>query len=315
MGRRIVFLDNLKFLAIFLVIYGHATEAFSYDLRDQNVLYKLIYSFHMPLFMIVCGYFFRSSLSLDFKSFFCKKFVMLMIPAISWSVLRFLLIGGVNYYRLCFYEYWFLRSAFVCYFVCYLLIWLIKNEWIAYLLIIAVSLTVNMRSLELSLNTMMPSFVFGILLSEMIDKIITYRTYLLFLSIILFVGSILLNMNYPMPIEKVRAVGDLSILYGLKNIIGLTGALAVFLACTWVNTTKDVIAFIGASTISFYGMNVLFSDLIRFFMRYSDLYNLSIEINYICSIVASFLQLFIFYWVTIYIKKHRVMNYLLMGNR
>lgn len=77
----------------------------------------------------------------------------------------------------------------------------------------------------------------------------------------------------------------------------------------------DVIAFMGASTISFYGMNVLFSDLIKFFMRYSTIYNLSIDINYICSIVVSLLQLFIFYWVTIYIKKHRVLNYLLMGNR
>jgi len=255
MGRRIIFLDNLKFWAIFLVIFGHATEAFSYDLRDQNVLYKLIYTFHMPLFMVVCGYFFRSSLALDFKSFFCKKFVMLMIPAISWSVLRFLLVGGSNYYRLCFYEYWFLRSAFVCYLVCYILIRLIKNELIAYLLIIAISLTLNMRFLELSLNTMLPSFVFGILLSKSIDKIIMYRTYMLFLSIVSFVGSIFLNMNYPTPIEEVRTVGDVAFFYGLKNIIGLTGALAVFVVCTWVNVKKDVIAFMGASTISFYGMN------------------------------------------------------------
>ena len=135
------------------------------------------------------------------------------------------------------------------------------------------------------------------------------------MSIVLFVGSILLNMNYPMPIEDVRTIGDFSILYGLKNIIGLSGALAVFVACTWVNVTKDVIAFIGTATISVYGMNLLFSDLIKMFMRYSDLNSLNIEINYICSIVASFLQLLIFYWVTIYIKKQRTLNYLLMGNR
>ncbi|RJL22484.1 acyltransferase family protein [Bailinhaonella thermotolerans] len=48
-------LDNVKFLAIILVVAGHLIE----DLRDQPVaraIYLFIYSFHMPVFIIVAGY-------------------------------------------------------------------------------------------------------------------------------------------------------------------------------------------------------------------------------------------------------------------
>lgn len=52
------FFDNAKFFAILLVVIGHALE----PLRDVHValsLYVFIYSFHMPLFIMITGYFSR----------------------------------------------------------------------------------------------------------------------------------------------------------------------------------------------------------------------------------------------------------------
>ena len=48
--------DNLKALLIFLVIFGHILELF---LKNSNfqLIYSVIYSFHMPAFVFIAGYF------------------------------------------------------------------------------------------------------------------------------------------------------------------------------------------------------------------------------------------------------------------
>lgn len=57
-SNRIFLLDNLKALLILFVVFGHALEAL---LKDSNaeLLYLLIYSFHMPLFAFCSGFFAR----------------------------------------------------------------------------------------------------------------------------------------------------------------------------------------------------------------------------------------------------------------
>jgi fucose 4-O-acetylase-like acetyltransferase len=53
------FFDNAKFLAIILVVVGHAIE----PLRDNSAMhafYLFVYMFHMPVFIIVTGYFSRN---------------------------------------------------------------------------------------------------------------------------------------------------------------------------------------------------------------------------------------------------------------
>lgn len=45
-------IDNIKFFLIFCVVFGHMLE-----LVDMGAWYKVIYSFHMPVFIFVSGYF------------------------------------------------------------------------------------------------------------------------------------------------------------------------------------------------------------------------------------------------------------------
>ena len=54
-SNRIVYLDVVKFLAIWMVCIGHSY--FLVDMSKASILYNWIYSFHMPLFMMLCGYF------------------------------------------------------------------------------------------------------------------------------------------------------------------------------------------------------------------------------------------------------------------
>ncbi|QCT06822.1 acyltransferase family protein [Ruminococcus bovis] len=60
---RIYLFDNVKCLAIILVVIGHAIDFLTHAGANQNQfeksLYVLIYSFHMPLFLFVSGLFLK----------------------------------------------------------------------------------------------------------------------------------------------------------------------------------------------------------------------------------------------------------------
>jgi fucose 4-O-acetylase-like acetyltransferase len=48
-------LDNIRFLLIFCVVFGHLLELFPSAWGD--ILYRLIYTFHMPAFLFITGWF------------------------------------------------------------------------------------------------------------------------------------------------------------------------------------------------------------------------------------------------------------------
>lgn len=58
--QRDPFFDNAKYLAVMLVAFGHAWEPLRDDSRAAAALYITIYTFHMPAFIIISGYFSRS---------------------------------------------------------------------------------------------------------------------------------------------------------------------------------------------------------------------------------------------------------------
>ncbi|MET8248439.1 acyltransferase family protein [Streptomyces sp. NPDC005202] len=58
--QRDAFFDNAKYLAIVLVAMGHAWEPLKGDSRILEGLYTVVYTFHMPAFIIISGFFSRS---------------------------------------------------------------------------------------------------------------------------------------------------------------------------------------------------------------------------------------------------------------
>ncbi|MFI5974888.1 acyltransferase family protein [Streptomyces sp. NPDC051452] len=58
--QRDPFFDNAKYLAIVLVALGHSWSAIKTDNRALEGLYNVVYTFHMPAFIVISGYFSRS---------------------------------------------------------------------------------------------------------------------------------------------------------------------------------------------------------------------------------------------------------------
>lgn len=59
MKERNYLFDNLKFLLIVLVVFGHSLEEISLA-QDYAIIRAWIYSFHMPAFVFISGYFSKS---------------------------------------------------------------------------------------------------------------------------------------------------------------------------------------------------------------------------------------------------------------
>ena len=82
-------IDIIKGIAIFLVVLGHVIQfRFLPESFDENYLFRMIYSFHMPLFMFLSGYLVwkESLITVNLQ----KKFRRLIIPFFVW--------GGISYF-------------------------------------------------------------------------------------------------------------------------------------------------------------------------------------------------------------------------
>lgn len=89
-NSRILWPDVLKSLAVFLVILGHVSS--TYDSRGYSSPFALwIYSFHMPLFMMLSGMFFKYSLKKDFKTLLTDKSWLLLLPLLCWGITNFVI--------------------------------------------------------------------------------------------------------------------------------------------------------------------------------------------------------------------------------
>lgn len=88
---RLMAFDLLKLFAIYLVILGHVLQyliGYEYCLRSR--LWLSIYTFHVPLFMVIAGYFFNTGRMVtrhDMATFVRKRSVQLLKPCLFFSVL------------------------------------------------------------------------------------------------------------------------------------------------------------------------------------------------------------------------------------
>ena len=87
MKERCGYIDVVKALTIYLVVLGHVIQFWQYqDCWWTDRVFLLIYSFHMPLFMMVSGLvvgMYRKTT--PYLLFIRKRFVQLIVPYLSWA--------------------------------------------------------------------------------------------------------------------------------------------------------------------------------------------------------------------------------------
>lgn len=83
--ERNAYFDNMKALLIFLVVLGHVLSNFAGDDSVGDWIYLVIFSFHMPAFLFVTGYFARS----DPKKVIGQLLILYLIFQIAQEVIDY----------------------------------------------------------------------------------------------------------------------------------------------------------------------------------------------------------------------------------
>lgn len=133
---RIIAFDILKCFAIFLVVWGHVVQ----HLRDgefaEKDVFLFIYSFHMPLFMMISGFFFARVVEKPkFTKIIGRKFQQYIIPFICWITFTLVLLAfydklpiGNAWKPFFFHRIWFLKGVFLCCLLAYVPFYLMPKH-------------------------------------------------------------------------------------------------------------------------------------------------------------------------------------------
>ncbi|MFW5736554.1 MAG: acyltransferase family protein [Halanaerobium sp.] len=123
--KRLYYFDNAKFILISLVLVGHFFEPILEQDALARSLYILIYTFHMPAFIFIAGYF--TKLNSDFRFYLIKNIRKLIIPYFIFQLLYLIFNSVLNYsnfpftFKKPFWILWFLLSLFFWRLILYLL--------------------------------------------------------------------------------------------------------------------------------------------------------------------------------------------------
>ncbi len=260
MPKRIEYLDIARGLGILLVVLGHNDFA-----ALSPFFHQVIYSFHIPLFFFLSGYFINTSLSIfeySKKRFhavlkpYLFTIVLIYFVSVSFEKMGFqnalvriakALYGSIDYIDWA--QLWFLPNLFIVSLYAFLFIWItnkLNNRWIRWSILLATlvaslpflhvfypfSLSVfgkayQLYGLPFSLDLIFLSGFFFILGNE-IRQVTSEKT---FTPILLLIGTgiglILLNFLFPYSTDIAKRVYQSFFVNTVEAILGILFVLAL----------------------------------------------------------------------------------------
>ncbi|MCQ6274804.1 acyltransferase family protein [Bacillus sp. V3B] len=203
MKTRDAYYDNAKFFLIFFVVFGHFIQSFIHEEKWIYTLYTTIYTFHMPAFILISGFFAKGFHKKGYLKKIAKK---LIIPYLIFQGIYSLYYFFINEQRAIEldplnpqWSLWFLISLF-----CWNVMLLLFTKWKAsFALFLSVALGVFVGYFDeinnyLSLSrtfVFFPFFLLGYYLKkEHFERLLDFkfRYISLFIFILLFVAFYLL---------------------------------------------------------------------------------------------------------------------------
>jgi fucose 4-O-acetylase-like acetyltransferase len=270
----------IKGAAIIFVVVGHLLQYTVIDF-DHNILWRFIYSFHMPLFFFVSG----------FLAFFTKKkgfnlildrFKSLIIPFFSWAIVYYFIRDNLDKGFLIYMRdlvlvpdigLWFLWVLFFCYLILAIVKWLKFKLYFSVflictsLLLLSFVLKNNIFGLNL-LAKQLPFFFFGFLVNNyktfFYDKLQNNKI----IIIVLFLLSASFWMRKEDPLFY--SIINLGAFFKLGYIIyvGVLGILSTLIVFLQIKDNTDnkfflTLSFLGKHTLSIYAIHFLLIDYVH----------------------------------------------------
>lgn len=283
MKERNYLFDNLKFLLIVLVVFGHSLEEISLA-QDYAIIRAWIYSFHMPAFVFISGYFSKSVRRGEGAR---KTIINILTPK---------------------YIFWYLFS---------LLIWrlLIDDlKRIKGIFILAMLLGLYVggiheadRFLAISRTIVFfPYFLLGVFADEaMIEKVRKMpKRYSIIMSVILSISVIILHIKNMIPVkayENIQCYQE----SGMNNLQGMAirlfsygvGIAAIFCIVNLVSNEKKWYTVYGSRTACIYIASAFSVKILYKFIDYiwnTDFLLSHIEVGILWSLCVTIITIFTF---------------------
>lgn len=326
-------IDALKGIAIILMVIGHSL-AWSYTdigFLTKNIselttnelyasfVWKIIYSFHMPLLICVSGYLFYKNTNYDsnfVKKQLNKRITRLLVPYIVTGVFVLFLKG--------YFGYWFLQILFLLNIIALLENYIVqlffnnkKYKWIVSHSIVFLGLFIFTKIIlnydlpkELNNLTNIHNYYLAFILGTSLKQFPKLEEYLTsdkikFVALLFFLAIFTLN------------------LYGHFKILSIVGAAAiiinlwgVFKGCEFKYSFEKPIILIGKNSLEIYIFHLFFIISIKevgdYILSTSD-FATNITIQLIYSIVNTIIAILLSLATSKIIKKNKYLSKLIFG--
>lgn len=321
-NARIIEYDYIKGILIFLVIWGHFIQFVGVEVN--NPVHVWIYSFHMPLFIFISGFFSQKLYSRSFLSFISKQIKHLILPNFIWATLALIIlvpigiksfVWNINSFISLYTDFWFLWTVFISsiiYYICCKVYYKLRYVmaaimaiFIYFFLIYSPPLAIRTLSLPFFITMlpyMYPIYILGILYKdykEMVDK---YFRVLMIVSTVGYIGLLCYVLLHHYSISNVRV--------SLRFSLYVTGCIFYFYSWLYVfkqlNLNVIKLELIGRQTLGIYIIqHVIFYWI---FERFSE--NISTS-NPIIICLLAIAMTYICYYIVVKISKNRFHQFLL----
>lgn len=340
MAQRIQYFDNIKAFAIFCVVWGHSVQYLSNNDYFSNTVFEFVYSFHMPLFMILSGFFFKSSLKLSFIELSIKKFQQLILPIIVWTIIicmfnifvRWMIGESIIDFKLFVSNFiseynklfWFLKCLFFCYLISYVGLKIFKNESVACILTIFTFLFI-LPSPASAIRFLLPYFWVGVFLRKYLYLIERQSINIMILTFLAFVSMLCFWRGeytiYKSPICKFVNFSHLSFCFDnwqitlFRFFIGLVGSI-FFIVLIQNLSNKNSNKFNRLSVIGRYTMEIY---ILQFFVlerasAFLKLFPMNIWLyDFLFTPIITLIVIVICYFLAKIIRISKIINLSLLG--
>lgn len=339
-GKRNEYFDILKGATIILVVLGHCIvlgsgkEYYENSLYLDNWLHKIIYSFHMPTFMLISGFFFYYTIQKYTAIQIVKnRITSLLIPIIVWQMLYVTILtiidnGSFTAHTYINHSYfnalWFLWSVLWNSFIVLIIHHFFKDNLFVYSMLLIATLFLPNKFHIHQFVFMYPYFLCGYFInkihntdSKFVLSLVSTKLSLLVFPIYILMIAIYEKQHYVEISGTCILLYDQISFYMIKTdifrwIIGIVGSacfcvLIAYLSKSTFTQVKGLLQYLGTITLGIY----IISDYIFTFFPYLPIHHIHLILIVLETIAVTTISVLLI----VIIKKNKYTNKYLLGGR